>query len=166
MIANKGRKGHPDPTRRDTAMTAIAISDKYTISNNYLGAPRTSCKPFDYPTGERVTVVLDGTEYERTVHERAIWRAGKPNKLVARFVIVNGVNYRVDRSANDFDWAWEGCEGFENPVYVDGKGHRIDRERDGVYVLNGIEVDGVRAQLVIHCDSFEDAGRIATEELR
>lgn len=67
-----------------------------TIDGNYLGAAKRSCAKVDYPTSERITVTIDGTEYERTVHERAIWRNGpRGNTVIAQFVIVNGTNWEV-----------------------------------------------------------------------
>ena len=66
-----------------------------TIEGNFLGAALRSCAKVDYPTKERVTVTIDGTEYERTVHERAIWRNNGRNTVIARFVTVNGINWEV-----------------------------------------------------------------------
>lgn len=62
------------------------------IPGNY----RLSCKPIDLPTKERGTVTIDGVDYERTVHERIVWRNTKPSTVSARFVIVDGVNYEVE----------------------------------------------------------------------
>lgn len=66
-----------------------------TIDGNFQGVARQSCKPIDSATAERIEITIDGETYERTVFERIIWRAMKPNTLVARFVIVNGTQYEV-----------------------------------------------------------------------
>ena len=65
------------------------------INGNYINAPRRSCKPYDYPTEERVTVELDGKTYERTIYERVTWRNSAKSSVSARFVIINGTNYEV-----------------------------------------------------------------------
>lgn len=71
------------------------------IEGNYQGVPRTSYAKVDYPTGERVSVEVGGVTYGRTVFERAVCRSNPQNGVVlARFVIVNGVQYEV-ASVND-----------------------------------------------------------------
>lgn len=66
------------------------------IPGNYRLAPQQSCKPIDLPTKERGTVTIDGVDYERTVHERIVWRNTRPSTVSARFVIVDGVNHEVE----------------------------------------------------------------------
>lgn len=76
-------------------MTTIIATGK-TINGNYTGAPLRSCKKVDAPTRTRGIVTIDGTEYERTVWERVIWRNSGKNDVIARFVIVNGTSYEVE----------------------------------------------------------------------
>lgn len=78
----------------DERGTTMNITGK-TIDGNYLSTERRSCKYYDAPTDERVTVTLWGKDYERTVHERRIWRNMGAHTLVARFVIIDGTNYEV-----------------------------------------------------------------------
>lgn len=66
-----------------------------TIKGNYIHAPRRSCRTIDCSTKQRITVTLNGTEYNRTIYERIIWRNGFRVETIARFVIVNGVNYEI-----------------------------------------------------------------------
>jgi len=66
-----------------------------TISGNYIGQPRRSCKRIDVPTSERVEVELDGRTYQRTVHERRVWRNMGEATVEARFVTIGGTNYEV-----------------------------------------------------------------------
>lgn len=73
----------------------ITLDPESTIGGNYIKAPKVSGKPIDAPTDERVTVELNGSTYERTVHERTIWRNMKRNRVIARFVIIDGINYLV-----------------------------------------------------------------------
>ena len=77
-------------------MSNYTITGK-TISGNYLHAPRRSGKPVDCATRTRITVTIDGIEYDRAIYERAIWRnhGTGVDDVIARFVIVNGVNYEV-----------------------------------------------------------------------
>lgn len=76
-------------------MATITATGKI-IGGNYIGAPKRSCKPIDVPTKIRGTVSIDGVEYERTVHERVIWRNMGTSTTKARFVIVNGTNHEVE----------------------------------------------------------------------
>lgn len=78
-------------------MSAIIIDSKTAtiLKGNHIGDPRVSCKKIDSPTHERVTVILDGIEYERTVWERVVWRNRKPSTVVARFVWINGIFYAI-----------------------------------------------------------------------
>lgn len=78
-----------------STMQAVAIDADNTISGNYVNAPLRSCRPVDQPTSERITVTLDGVEYERTVYERVIWRNSGKRTVSARFVIINGTNYLI-----------------------------------------------------------------------
>lgn len=71
-----------------------AITGK-TLQGDYRNTQRRSCAYMDYPTGERVSVEIEGREYERTVHERAVWRNQGPNRVVVRFVKVQGINYEL-----------------------------------------------------------------------
>lgn len=73
----------------------MALITGRTLENDYRNAPRRSCAYVDYPTDERVSVEIEGREYERTVHERAVWRNQGPNRMVARFVKVYGINYEL-----------------------------------------------------------------------
>lgn len=66
-----------------------------TIDGNFQGTPRTSCSKADYATDERITVTIDGIDYERTIFNRVIWRNQGEQTLVAQFVIVNGIQYEV-----------------------------------------------------------------------
>ncbi|RVU97074.1 hypothetical protein EII22_09065 [Coriobacteriales bacterium OH1046] len=75
---------------------AEIIATGRIIPGNHKLAPQCSCKPIDLPTKERGTVTIDGVDYERTVHERIIWRNARPGTVAARFVIVDGVNYEVE----------------------------------------------------------------------
>lgn len=69
------------------------------LEGNYLGAPTTSCKPKDYPTKERISIDLNGKTYERTIHERIIWRASGKHTLKARFVIIDGSFWEVEEAS-------------------------------------------------------------------
>lgn len=75
--------------------STIRLDAEKTLGYNYINAPLRSCKPIDQPTKERITIELDGKTYERTIYERIIWRNNGRHTIVARFVIVNGVNYLV-----------------------------------------------------------------------
>lgn len=89
-------------------MTTITIdsSNAKVLEGNYIGKLCTSCAKIDTPTHERVTVILDGVEYERTVYERIVWRNQGENTVIARFVWINGVFYVIDDSmATDDDEA-------------------------------------------------------------
>lgn len=66
-----------------------------TIKGNYIHAPRRSCKPIDRPTRQRITVVVDGVEYDRAIYERIVWRKSAKTETIVRFVIVNGINYEI-----------------------------------------------------------------------
>lgn len=79
----------------DEADETITLDPECTINGSYIGAPKVSGKPVDAPTSERVTVELNGSTYERTVHERTIWRNMKKNRVIARFVTIDGINYLV-----------------------------------------------------------------------
>lgn len=66
------------------------------INGNYIDAPKQSGKPIDGPIGKRVAVVVDGKTYERALYSRTIWHnMATKRKDIARFVIVNGINYEV-----------------------------------------------------------------------
>lgn len=84
-------------------MTAITINSATAtiLEGNYIGACTKSCAIIDAPTKERVVVVLDGVEYERTVYERFVWRNQGDNTLIARFVWINGTFYAIDEQANE-----------------------------------------------------------------
>ena len=75
-------------------MTKYMLTGK-TIDGNYINAPKRSCKPIDSPTKERITVELDGKSYDRAIYERVIWRNMGESEIVARFVIINGINHEV-----------------------------------------------------------------------
>lgn len=75
-------------------MTKYITTGK-TIDGNFQGKTFTSCSKHDLPTDERITITIDGTEYERTIFERIEYRNMGENTLIARFVIVNGVQYEV-----------------------------------------------------------------------
>lgn len=66
-----------------------------TIKGNYIHAPRRSCRTIDRPTKQRITVTLNGTEYNRAIYERIIWRNGFRTEIIARFVIINNTNYEI-----------------------------------------------------------------------
>ena len=66
-----------------------------TIKGNYIHSPRRSCRLIDLPTRQRITITIDGTEYDRAIYERIIWRNSARSETIARFVIVNGVNYEI-----------------------------------------------------------------------
>lgn len=72
----------------------FAITGK-TINGNYLHAPMRSGKIIDYPSKQRVAVIVNGEQYDRAIFNRAIWRNNHDYTIVARFVIINGVNYEV-----------------------------------------------------------------------
>ena len=82
-------------TDEEAETETIKLDAESTLNGNHINAPLRSCKPVDQPTGERVTVELDGTTYERTVYERIIWRASGRHTVSARFVIIDGTNYLV-----------------------------------------------------------------------
>lgn len=65
------------------------ITTGKTLKGNYIGWPLRSCKPIDYPTEERAIINHEGQTYERTIHERAIYRNMEPNTLWCRFVIID-----------------------------------------------------------------------------
>lgn len=75
-------------------MSTYTITGK-TINGNHINAPRRSCKPIDCPTEQRITVTIDGTEYDRAIYERIVWRNSGEREVISRFVIVNGTNYEV-----------------------------------------------------------------------
>lgn len=75
-------------------MTKYIATGK-TIEGNFQGKPHTSCAKIDFPTRERIAITIDGTEYERTVFERAIYRNMGDIEIIARFVIVDGVQYEI-----------------------------------------------------------------------
>lgn len=75
-------------------MTTITTTGK-TIEGNYIGASLRSCGKVDQPTKQRITVTIDGTEYDRAIYERIVWRNSTNSDVIARFVIVNGINYEV-----------------------------------------------------------------------
>lgn len=75
-------------------MTKYIATGK-TIEGNFQGTPHTSCAKIDFPTRERIAITIAGTEYERTVFERAIYRNMGDIETVARFVIVDGVQYEI-----------------------------------------------------------------------
>lgn len=62
------------------------------LKGNYTNAPHISGELVDAPIqGKRVTVMLDGMQYERTLHHRVKWTQGPTaRKTVAEFVIING----------------------------------------------------------------------------
>lgn len=66
-----------------------------TIKGNYIHAPRRSCKPIDRPTRQRIIITIDGIEYDRAICERIVWRNSARSEIIARFVIVNGINYEI-----------------------------------------------------------------------
>lgn len=66
------------------------------LEGNYIDRARRSCRKIDVPTGERVSVRIGDQVYERTVHERRVWRNSGPHTTLARFVIVDGADYVVD----------------------------------------------------------------------
>ena len=66
-----------------------------TIEGSYIGAPLRSCGKVDRPTEQRITVTIDGTEYDRAIYKRIVWRNGGESTVLAQFVIVNGTNYEV-----------------------------------------------------------------------
>lgn len=69
------------------------------INGNYIGAPKQSGKPIDGPIGKRVSVVVDGKTYVRTMYTRTIWHdMMTKRKDIARFVIINGINYEVAKA--------------------------------------------------------------------
>lgn len=76
-------------------MTTIKLDSTNALNGNFIDAPHRSGKPVDRPSGERITVELDGKTYERTIYERIIWRNMGKCSVSTRFVIVNGTNYLV-----------------------------------------------------------------------
>lgn len=73
------------------------INPTKTLKNDYRFTPLQSCKPLDCVTKERSVFMLNGTEYERTIHERVIWRNGPRGCThLAYFVIINGTFYEVE----------------------------------------------------------------------
>ena len=78
-------------------MNTIAIDTRTApiLKGNHIGDPCVSCGKIDRPTHERVTVILDGVEYERTVWERVVWRNRKPGTVIARFVWIGGAFYVI-----------------------------------------------------------------------
>ena len=77
-------------------MANINLTGRIIEGQRYIGMAEKSGRPYDTPAGPRSTVVLDGETYERTVYERRIWYNMKPHKLVARFVIIDNLNYEVE----------------------------------------------------------------------
>ena len=75
-------------------MTKYNITGK-TIEGNFQGKPFTSCSKHDLPTGERITITIDGIEYERTIFERIKYRTQGEHTHIAFFVIVNGIQYEI-----------------------------------------------------------------------
>lgn len=86
-------------------MTKYNITGK-TIEGNFQGKPFTSCSKHDLPTGERITITIDGIEYERTIFERIKYRTQGEHTHIAFFVIVNGIQYEVTE-AEDIEPAFE-----------------------------------------------------------
>lgn len=80
-------------TNNTNAATKTATITGAILKGNYLGAPMRSCKKVDYVTKQRVIVTIDGVDYDRAVYERAIWRNGRPNTVLARFVWISGKFY-------------------------------------------------------------------------
>lgn len=74
------------------------ITTGKTLKGNYIGWPLRSCKPIDYPTEERAIIKHEGQTYERTIHERAIYRTMKPNTVWSRFVIIDGEFLEVEET--------------------------------------------------------------------
>lgn len=95
IIKLQARHGHTD--MKGTSMSAYIYKTTGKIINgNYIDAPRQSGKPIDGPIGKRVAVVIDGKTYERALYSRTIWHNTlTKRKDIARFVIVNGINYEV-----------------------------------------------------------------------
>lgn len=80
----------------DEDTPTINLTGRIIEGQRYIGMAEKSGRPYDTPAGPRGTVILDGETYERTVYERRIWYNMKPHKLVARFVIIDNVNYEVE----------------------------------------------------------------------
>lgn len=100
-----------------------------TLNDSYLNAPRQSCKPADYSTGERAIIEHQGEAYERTIHKRVVWRNSKPYTVWSRFAIINGQFLEVEEMEAIIEFeafpevylvtpAW-GCVRFENGILVD-----------------------------------------------
>lgn len=96
-------KGHPSP-ERGFEMTKYMLTGK-TIKGNFQDKPFTSCSKHDLPTGERITITIDGIEYERTLFERIKYRTQGENTHIAFFVIVNGIQYEVAEIEPAFELA-------------------------------------------------------------
>lgn len=137
------------------------------LEGNFLGAPTTSCKPKDYPTKERVSIELNGNTYERTIHERIIWRASGKHTLKARFVIIDGGFWEVEPNQVKGDplgtrkerEAWEQSMASRNGGLVfrtspiDSRGRLLP---DGIVNLAGFKVGSM--EQVIHCLLNVDTG--------
>ena len=86
-----------------------------TLNNDYRGKALQSCKPIDYPTGGRVFVIHQNKLYERTIHERAIWRNMKPNTIWSRFVIIDGQFLEVEETNFFIEWT---TDFYPTPTWV------------------------------------------------
>lgn len=85
--------------RRHTMKTYAYKTTGKIINGNYIDAPKQSGKPIDGPIGKRAAVVVDGKTYERTMYTRTIWHnMVTKRKDIARFVIINGINYEVTKA--------------------------------------------------------------------
>lgn len=72
------------------------------------------------PTNDRATVSIDGVEYDRAVYARIVWRNGGADDVLARFVIVNDVNYEVETTPTRSTYQRYQLEAFlDNPDEYD-----------------------------------------------
>lgn len=85
-------------------MTKYMLTGK-TIEGNYTDKPRTSCALIDLSTGMRITVNIDGIEYDRAIFERIKWRTQGEHTHIAFFIIVNGIQYEVAEIEPAFELA-------------------------------------------------------------
>lgn len=137
-----------------------------TLNNDYRGTALQSCKPTDYVTKDRVFVDYGGKVYERAIHERAIYRAMKPNTILSRYVIIDGQFLVVEETnfviefMDDFteptwvcyervDGEWvDGVAGYDSPMEAwEGMKEEIELTSSLPFIRRRELLDAVRLEL-------------------
>jgi hypothetical protein len=140
-------------------MPTIRLTGGIIKGKRHIGKAHKSGKPYDTPTDERGIVTLDGETYERTVYERRTWYNMRPHKLLARYVIIDNVNYEVmsRRNAAYDRWTAERDEdGLFTGVYDFEDGKSWMSCLGDVYVLHS-EADGEEYRTDFR-DDYPDTG--------